>query len=1540
MLRGNKLLLALLLPIFVLAFCFAAFALDESDFIIVNGDHFTPDEWAAKQAEAVQKTSVEGGAQQEVGITAVNPDFNIDKETILGMNAKPRIADKSAAGRMIPAPTPNIFFEDFETTVPPTGWDYVQTNATSTWQIDSYDPYSGTWSVACFRAADPGPYDQDEWLITPSIDLSAKSSYNWILEFYWYGQYTYMVTNDTQDFEVWISTDGGANFNTKLWDETTDGAFTTWAWNKANIDLSAYLTETDVVFGFRTVGTSPAEVGFDYMSVRAPAMGRCCYGDPTAPSCADETQADCLAYADFLSWDEGLDCTTPCPAAGFGDNCTNPITATFPADFVSDQWADIGNYTCGRVDDYDATCMDYYDGGEDIVYEFTATEDIYINITVDPKGTTYAGFSLNTGCPPNDCFVNVANSYNSTPFSANNVILPAGTYYLMIDTWPSPDCIPNFDLTIDYLGAPPPAPDNDDCADAEYITVPSTVSGTQVGATIDCPGLLDWNAVWYYFDLNTPSDCNNLTIDYAQTVADIYTVGVIVRNDCVCDENYILYNDIDWGYDGYHPLISWNGLPNGTYYFPVYAVDAADGPLDFIFDIASTECPPAPDNDDCSGAIPLTLGVPVSGYTDGATVDCPSLFTDGWYGVWYSITLSSSTNCNNVSASYCGSIGTNPSTVSATLIAENSEPDCCDAASQWFYTSGAFDCPNGWPQIYWDGLPDGTYYYIVAFGAGPTSFDFVLTMDAVECPPPEPGDNCSDPLKVTISGSGDLPYVDNNYTCGRGNFTSATCLSSYDGGEDIFYEITVNTTMTLKFTLDPQGTTWTGMALGDACPPAGTYYTDCLAEVHSSSGSPKGFMFDAAPGTYYLMIDTYPSPDCIPSFTLTIEEFIPTPGDNCTDPIKVNLPSDSPFEDIDQYTCGRIDVYDATCMSSYDGGEDILYEVNVDEAGYYEFIMDPKGTTWTGMGLGADCPPPGSTYSDCIAEVTDYSSSPHGFVVYLTPATYYLMIDTYPSPDCIPAFDLFINFLAPPALEYDQTLIQFCNVGADESGCATLNLGNSGDVDLTYQLLIQYGTPPVKEIDGANISTTDGFVPGATADVLFTIANASSDAEWIDEFTMTFPTGVTVNSAQTLDCASGDLVWDGTTGNGVTVTWTCDDPPNGCMYSNDVEDFIVNLTFDPGLTGSFIIDYTISGDDWGSDPHDISGSFTMTEDNPLYNWVSISPESGTIPGGKGTQAIEVCYSSAGLDPGTYFASVVINHNGGLSPITIPVVMTIGDDHQPAAMILIDRSGSMALEDAYGDSRLLRAKALAHTDADDLLGQGYQVAVMAMNETFGMVMMTDFSTDPTTVHDAIDNIVDPRHDTPLAAAMCEAHCHLADLGCGVTALYTYTDGLENCSLNFTMCQMCDYCYRYTDTGWNFDCDPTNPASCTDWQLCLAEVFSMNAMTTVNYFGSPINPFTKGVTPPEDLYFLKYTADATDGEFHYFADAAFVPGDANGDGSINVSDAVFIINYVFVAGEAPSPLESGDANCDSSVNVSDAVYLINYIFVSGPAPNNCQ
>ena len=66
-----------------------------------------------------------------------------------------------------------------------------------------------------------------------------------------------------------------------------------------------------------------------------------------------------------------------------------------------------------------------------------------------------------------------------------------------------------------------------------------------------------------------------------------------------------------------------------------------------------------------------------------------------------------------------------------------------------------------------------------------------------------------------------------------------------------------------------------------------------------------------------------------------------------------------------------------------------------------------------------------------------------------------------------------------------------------------------------------------------------------------------------------------------------------------------------------------------------------------------------------------------------------------------------------------------------------------------------------------------------------------------------------------------------------------------------------------------------------------------------------------------------------------------GDVNSDGSVDVTDVVYLINYLFTEGPPPPwPLTRGDANGDGSVNVTDVVYLINYLFSEGPPPTDCE
>ena len=63
-----------------------------------------------------------------------------------------------------------------------------------------------------------------------------------------------------------------------------------------------------------------------------------------------------------------------------------------------------------------------------------------------------------------------------------------------------------------------------------------------------------------------------------------------------------------------------------------------------------------------------------------------------------------------------------------------------------------------------------------------------------------------------------------------------------------------------------------------------------------------------------------------------------------------------------------------------------------------------------------------------------------------------------------------------------------------------------------------------------------------------------------------------------------------------------------------------------------------------------------------------------------------------------------------------------------------------------------------------------------------------------------------------------------------------------------------------------------------------------------------------------------------------------GDANGSGTVNLADIIYIVNYVFKGGTKPAPDCRGDANNNGTINLSDIIYEVNFIFKGGPKPVN--
>lgn len=78
----------------------------------------------------------------------------------------------------------------------------------------------------------------------------------------------------------------------------------------------------------------------------------------------------------------------------------------------------------------------------------------------------------------------------------------------------------------------------------------------------------------------------------------------------------------------------------------------------------------------------------------------------------------------------------------------------------------------------------------------------------------------------------------------------------------------------------------------------------------------------------------------------------------------------------------------------------------------------------------------------------------------------------------------------------------------------------------------------------------------------------------------------------------------------------------------------------------------------------------------------------------------------------------------------------------------------------------------------------------------------------------------------------------------------------------------------------------------------------------------------------------------------AEAVGIPrGDCDGNGVLNIADAVLILNILFPSPPPPPPVpipcrlgpgSPCDVNNSGALDIADAVYLLSYLFVGGPPP----
>jgi hypothetical protein len=65
--------------------------------------------------------------------------------------------------------------------------------------------------------------------------------------------------------------------------------------------------------------------------------------------------------------------------------------------------------------------------------------------------------------------------------------------------------------------------------------------------------------------------------------------------------------------------------------------------------------------------------------------------------------------------------------------------------------------------------------------------------------------------------------------------------------------------------------------------------------------------------------------------------------------------------------------------------------------------------------------------------------------------------------------------------------------------------------------------------------------------------------------------------------------------------------------------------------------------------------------------------------------------------------------------------------------------------------------------------------------------------------------------------------------------------------------------------------------------------------------------------------------TDGS-HFVIPAAYMRGDVNGDGEVNIADVTSLIDLLLSAGETTP---AADSNADGEVNIADVTALVDYL-----------
>lgn len=359
---------------------------------------------------------------------------------------------------------------------------------------------------------------------------------------------------------------------------------------------------------------------------------------------------------------------------------------------------------------------------------------------------------------------------------------------------------------------------NDDCANAvpQTLIAGSTVTfnGDNTTATVDQVPLTDTAGIEYpaMWEVFTTGECLDVTVDFCGSAFSGVTFSSIFTG-CPGLEHFgrAYASDNTTCVDGYYTY-TFLHVPPGEYLIPIPLDPSGTAGL-YTVNVNGTACASGPpENDECLGAIPLTMGpecVPVTGDVLGASESFPADTCSGYVGVadedvWFSFVATAATAMIEVDGSdmFDGVFGLYSGS--------------CDGLSFLGCIDNGLDGDVEAGTI--TGLTVGSTYYIRVYDwyiAQPqtTTFD-ICVHETVD------NDDCAQAIGLSVHLAADCPAL---ATPGNnGSSTQSTgdpgCDATTGYYQDVWYSFNSgqNTSVFIELTPDANMTDW-AFVVYDGC---------------------------------------------------------------------------------------------------------------------------------------------------------------------------------------------------------------------------------------------------------------------------------------------------------------------------------------------------------------------------------------------------------------------------------------------------------------------------------------------------------------------------------------------------------------------------------------------------------------------------------------------------------------------------------------------------------------------------------------------------